>query len=59
MDAAAADARDEHCLLSFWEDTLLAFQASSVTRLNGLLRVLRDSHLEASAAYGEHLAFLC
>ena len=36
LDAAAEDATDEHCLLSFREDTLLASQASAVTRLNGL-----------------------
>ena len=37
LDAATEDATDEKCLLSFWKDTVLASQASSVTRLNGLL----------------------
>ena len=33
---ATEDATDERCLLSFWKETLLVSQASSVTRLNGL-----------------------
>ena len=36
-DAATKDATDEQCLLSCKKDTVLTSQASSVTRLNGLL----------------------